>query len=130
MGLPFPGEPVADVQDVTATVAALVPQPGEPRSRSAIRRIVIHHTAMPVDLGPEEVVRRLARQGAPGLPFHFLVSGSGASWQLAPLDLAVNQSRVRAVDADAVGVAFGGDFDLAVPSAAQMAAGTGCWRGC
>ncbi len=27
------------------------------------------------------------------------------------------------MDADAVGVAFGGDFDLAVPSDAQMAAG-------
>ena len=36
--------------------------------------------------------------------------------------MAVNQSRVAAVDADAVGVALGGDFDLAAPAGEQMEA--------
>lgn len=110
------------VRDISAALTAIVSVPGEARSLSNVRRVVIHHTGMAADLGAEDVVRRLARDGRQGLPFHYLVTGAGLSYQLAPLDIAVNQSRVAAVDADAVGVAFGGDFDLAVPSGAQMAA--------
>ncbi len=110
------------VQDVAAGAAAIVPEPGPSRPLSDIRRILIHHTGMAPDATPEAVVRRATSNDRAGLPYHYLVGGDGAVYQLADLDVAVNQSRLAAVDADAVGVALGGDFDLAAPSEAQMAA--------
>ncbi len=119
-GLEAAGEP--DVQDVSAALAEIVPDPGPARPLSDVRRIVIHHTGMAADATPEAILRRTAGQGRRGLPYHYLVDGDGMVSQLAPLDVAVNQSRLAAVDADAIGVTLGGDFDLAVPTEAQMAA--------
>lgn len=110
------------IQDVSAAMAGLVTDPGAPRALGDIRRIVVHHAGLSSDASPEDVVRHGISRNRAGLPYHYLVTGGGASYQLAPLDVAVNQSRLAAVDADAIGVAFGGDFDLAAPTEEQMAA--------
>ena len=116
------GPAAGTVQDATAAVSAIVTDPGKTRSLGDIRRVVIHGTNMNPNATPEEVVRRGASAGRQGLPYHYLVTGNGQVYQLAGLDVAVNQSRVGAIDGDAVGVAMGGDFDLAVPNEAQVAA--------
>ncbi len=115
-----PGE--TRVKDVSKALAILVPVPGAPRHLSDIQRIVIHHTGAAPNATPEDLVRHLVNEGRQGLPYHFLVAGSGETFQLAGPDVAVNQSRLDAIDADAIGIALGGNFDLAVPSVAQMAA--------
>lgn len=109
-------------KDVSDELAAIVPDAGPARELAGVRRIVIHHTGMAPDAEPAEVVRRAAGRGRQGLPYHYLVTGQGEAFQLAPLEVAVNQSRVDEVDANSIAVALGGDFDLAVPGAEQMEA--------
>jgi hypothetical protein len=122
LGMALAGPQAAAVHDATAATSAIVGDPGKPRLLGGIQRIVIHETGMDSNASPEAVVRHGANTGRKGLPYHYLVTGDGQIHQLAGLDVAVNQSRVEAVDADSVGIAFGGDFDLAVPGEAQMEA--------
>jgi BMFP domain-containing protein YqiC len=110
------------VQDVTGELAATAKGSYPARPLEAIRRIIVHHTGMNPDASPEAVARASIRRGRPAIPYHYLVTGDGAVYLTQGLDVRTNQSRVAAVDADGVAVAFGGDFDMGVPSPEQMAA--------
>jgi hypothetical protein len=92
------------------------------RPLGAIRRMIIHHTGMRPDATPAEVAQRAVAEGRAAIPYHYLITGDGTVHQTQPLTARTNQSRVLAVDAEGVAIAFGGDFDLAVPTPAQMAA--------
>jgi hypothetical protein len=110
------------VQDVTGELAATAKAPYPTRPLDAIRRVIIHHTGGNPNAAPEAVARAAIARGRPAIPYHYLIAGDGAVYLTQPLDARTNQSRVGAVDADGIAVAFGGDFDLAVPSPEQMAA--------
>ncbi len=91
------------------------------RAREAIRRIVVHHTGTSSGLSAAAVIRRQLSRGKGDGGYHYLVTRDGTIHQLNAPHTIVNQSRVHAVDRDAVAVALVGDFDLAAPGAAQLA---------
>jgi hypothetical protein len=108
---------------VSASLSASAQSAYPTRPLGAVRRVIIHHTGMRPDATPQQVAQHAISRGRPAIPYHFLITGDGAVYQTQGLDARTNQSRVPAVDAEGVAVAFGGDFDRAVPTDAQMEAG-------
>ena len=108
------------VQDVRDEMDRMSTKAAPTRTLGDIRRIIIHHTATPGDVTPAQLARRQIRRGRTGIACHFLITGNGMTYQTQALEAVVNQSRLAAVDADGVAVALAGDFDLDVPSEAQM----------
>ncbi len=92
------------------------------RPLSAIRSIVIHHTATASSITPERVASyQVTRKGMPGIGHHFYVTAHGAIYQTNRLetesDHAFNRNR------SSVGVCFPGNFTDSIPKAAQLDAG-------
>ncbi len=109
-----PGAPRVEVIDATWVAPP-------PRARGSIRRIVVHHTGTRAGLTAAAAIRRQLSRGKGDGGYHYLVTRDGTIYQLNAPHTIVNQSRRNAVDRDAVAVALVGDFDLAAPSAAQLA---------
>ena len=116
-GWPASVPPAPNVEVIDATWVA-----PPPRARGSIRRIVVHHTGTRAGLTAAAAIRRQLSRGKGDGGYHYLVTRDGTIHQINAPHTIVNQSRVRAVDRDAVAVALVGDFDLAAPSAAQLAA--------
>ena len=92
------------------------------RPLSAIRSIVIHHTATSSSITPERVASyQVTRKGLPGIGHHFYVSATGAVYQTNRLetesDHAFNRNR------SSIGICFPGNFMNSIPKAAQLDAG-------
>jgi len=81
----------------------------------------VHHTGTRAGLTAAAAIRRQLSRGKGDGGYHYLVTRDGTIYQLNAPHTIVNQSRRNAVDRDAVAVALVGDFDLAAPSAAQLA---------
>jgi hypothetical protein len=90
------------------------------RDERNIKRIVIHHTGIAMDVPPAEIAAAQVKQGKAGIAYHFLVATDGQIYWTQPLEAATDQTNVAAVNADAVGIALAGDFTAAVPTEAQM----------
>jgi hypothetical protein len=120
---PAPGAvPQPPLQDVRGTLPTHASLRYPARGQAAIRRIVVHHTATRPDVTPQRIAETQVGQGKPGITYHFLVAGDGTIYWTQPLDLAVEQTLVDAVNADGVAVALAGNFTNVVPLEEQMAA--------
>ena len=92
------------------------------RPLSAIRSIVIHHTATSSTITPERVASyQVTRKGLAGIGHHFYVSATGTIYQTNRLetesDHAFNRNR------SSIGICFPGNFTTSIPKAAQIDAG-------
>ena len=92
------------------------------RPVSAIRSIVIHHTATSSSITPERVATyQVTRKGLAGIGHHFYVSATGTVYQTNRLetqsDHAFNRNR------SSIGICFPGNFSKSIPKAAQIDAG-------
>ena len=92
------------------------------RPLSAIRSIVIHHTATASTMTPERVASyQVTRKSMPGIGHHFYVMPYGAIYQTNRLetesDHAFNRNR------SSIGICFPGNFTNSIPKAAQLDAG-------
>jgi N-acetyl-anhydromuramyl-L-alanine amidase AmpD len=92
------------------------------RPLSAIRSIVIHHTATSSSITPERVAQyQVTRKGLAGIGHHFYVSATGTIYQTNRLetesDHAFNRNR------SSIGICFPGNFTKSIPRAAQLDAG-------
>ncbi len=120
LALPPGAVPQPDLQDLRGSLAQSAPYPT--RSLDAIRRVIVHHTAIPDgNLSPQAIAQgQVKRQSRPGITYHFLINADGAIYWTQPLEAVVEQTLKAEVNADSVGVALGGSFMTATPTEAQL----------
>lgn len=91
------------------------------RDLSAIKYLVVHHSAIPPDKGPEVIARyHVEKQGWPGIGYHFFIDREGRIYQTNPLE-AISY-HARAYNSSSVGICLAGDFTSAIPPASQIQA--------
>jgi N-acetyl-anhydromuramyl-L-alanine amidase AmpD len=98
------------------------------RPRSAITRIVIHHSAAPGDRGPEAIARyhiqadpARKKEAWAGIGYHYYITADGKTYQTQRLTTV--SAHVLGKNESAVGICFAGDFTETTPTPAQVAAG-------
>ena len=92
----------------------------ERRSLADIERLVIHHSALPAEIGPETIAGFQVRQrGWPAIGYHYFITAEGAIIQTNPLETIAFHTRVG--NETSVGVCLAGRFlDDALPTSAQL----------
>ncbi|MBK7202058.1 N-acetylmuramoyl-L-alanine amidase [Candidatus Amarolinea dominans] len=118
LALPPGAVPQPDLQDLRGSLPQTAPYPT--RDAGAIRRIVIHHTAIAGDTSPVAIARYLIRTGKAGITYHFLINTDGTIYWTQPLEAVVEAGKAD-LNADSIAVALGGNFNEAVPTEAQFA---------
>lgn len=117
-----PAVPQPALQDRRGKLPTGAAAPYPTRDATAIKRVVVHHTATRSDITPERVAEVQVGQGRPGITYHFLVAGDGTIYWTQPLDVAVAQATKAEINADAIAVALAGNFTSAAPTDTQLAA--------
>jgi len=107
-------------------VAELLKNPDftlQTRSLKKIDRIIVHHTAVPPEVGAHRIAEFLVQnRGRPGIAYHFFITQEGLIQQTNPLSVVTLQSSDE-FNPLAVGVGFAGNFNTTVPAPAQLEAG-------
>jgi N-acetyl-anhydromuramyl-L-alanine amidase AmpD len=116
------GPDAPPIKDIVDDLPTHPTQQYATRPLSAIRSIVIHHTATSSTITPERVAQyQVTRKGLAGIGHHFYVSATGAIYQTNRLetqsDHAFNRNR------SSIGICFPGNFTNSIPKAAQLDAG-------
>ncbi len=121
LALPPGAVPQPDLQDLRGGLPQTAPYPA--RDVGAIRRIVIHHTAIADGTVSPQVIAQgqVSRSGKLGITYHFLINADGTIYWTQPLEATVEQTLRPDVNADSVAVALGGSFMTSAPTDAQMA---------
>ena len=92
------------------------------REATQIDTIVIHHTAMSPDIGPERIASVLVRdRDMAGIAYHYFIAADGAIYETQPMTTRTGQA--YQFSDNSVGVAFAGDFTNAIPTTKQLEAG-------
>ena len=114
---PLPRPPIQDI------VARLPRDPAGFFSRSAgdIQHLVINHTAAPPDV-TVDVIANAFRDKLPGILYQYFISADGQILQTQPLLQVVDGERPYI--ANAVNIAFAGDFTSEIPTSQQIRAGS------
>ncbi|MGB5048553.1 MAG: N-acetylmuramoyl-L-alanine amidase, partial [Caldilineaceae bacterium] len=107
------------IQDI---VAQLPRDPAGFFSRSAedIQHLVINHTAAPPDV-TADVIANAFREKLPGILYQYFITAEGQILQTQPLMQVVDGERPYI--ANAINIAFAGDFSTDIPSNRQIQAG-------
>lgn len=119
--LPLPPYlPLPEMEDWTDRLPSSPSEEYAHRPLGDIRRIVIHHSALPADIGPEEIAGyQVYQRGWPGIGYHFFITAAGAIIQTNPLETVCFHSSVG--NATSVGVCLAGRFvERALPAEAQL----------
>jgi hypothetical protein len=114
---PIPRPPIQDI------VARLPRDPAGFFSRSAgdIQHLVINHTAAPPDV-TVDVIANAFRDKLPGILYQYFITADGQILQTQPLLQVVDGERPYI--ANAVNIAFAGDFTTEIPTSQQIRAGS------
>ena len=112
--------PQPPIQDI---VARLSRDPSGFFSRRAeeIQYLVINHTAAPADIAVE-VIASAFRDKLPGILYQYFITADGQILQTQPMLQVVDGQRTYI--ANAVNIAFAGDFSTEIPTSAQIQAGS------
>ncbi len=120
--LDAPATPAPKIEDIRRALPH-APHASYPlRQDKQVRRVVVHHTATSSDASPEQIAQGDVDQGKPGISVHFLIAADGKTYWTQPLELAVAQTGLSAVNEDAIGIALIGNFSLVEPGPSQIAA--------
>ena len=124
-GPPVAGPPEISrppIQDLTGKLHTHATNQYETRPRTAIQTLVIHHSAAPPTVGPQQIAAyHVNRLDWPGAGYHFLVSEDGIINQ-ANSEETVSYHAAK-VNPRGIGICFLGNFTNAAPPAAQVQAG-------
>ena len=91
------------------------------RRLSAIKNIVVHHSAVDVDSSAESITAyHVQTRGWPGIGYHFVVHWDGSIEYT--MDMSLISYHVTSRNADCVGVCLPGNWSLRQPPDAQLAA--------
>ena len=107
------------IQDVSANLAKSSTSQYPRRSRSAIRRIILHHTATPANVSVERIAEyQVNTQGRPGIAYHYCLTNQGVIYQTQPLEVV--SAHAGKFSDDSVGVCLIGNFTSAPPPQTQL----------
>jgi N-acetylmuramoyl-L-alanine amidase len=126
MPSPTPPKPAAapvsaqgQIQDLTQQLAQHPSRRYAQRPISAIRRIIVHHTATPAHISVQQIAQfQVSRKALPGISYHFCVTANGAAYQTQPVSLTAVHAGQNS--RDSVGVCLIGDFTNAPPPQPQL----------
>jgi hypothetical protein len=93
------------------------------RSLSQIKQIIIHHSAINSNVGPERIAQVQISQGKAGISYHYFVAEDGSLHQTNPLTTV--SAHTAGQDQNSIAICFAGNFTEAIPTQAQLAAGGG-----
>jgi hypothetical protein len=117
-----PGPAAPPIQNITNLLKKHPTLRFPGRSRDQIKRVIIHHTGIPAQVGADRIaVYRVETQGWPGIGYHFFITPEGAIQQTN--DLTTVTPHAGQYNEEAIAVCFAGDFNNTVPTPAQLAAG-------
>lgn len=92
------------------------------RDRTAIDRVVVHHSATPAHTTPASMARYHVRHhGWPGIGYHFVVAAGGECYRTNAIE--THAYHAAGYNRRSVGVCFVGNFMEKAPPPAQLAAG-------
>lgn len=112
-----------DLQDVREQLPRHPAKQYHTRERQDIKRIVVHQTGFPAATPPAALARvQIIRHDAPGIPYHFVISGDGDIFWTQALENVLQSNLHYEINADSVAVALAGDFSSQAPEPAQLAA--------
>jgi len=96
----------------------------ETRSPADIQRLVIHHSAVPAVIGPDQIAHyQVERRGWPGIGYHFFITADGEICKTN--DLITVCYHAREQSDTTVGICLAGHFDEEPPTEAQIASTAG-----
>jgi len=109
------------IQDISDTLPSLPTKSYPERSRSQIKRIVLHHTATPSNVSVERIAQFLVNdRGLPGIKYHYAVTAEGDISQTQPLEVVSYHAGSHSEDS--IGIVLIGDFSSELPPKAQLEA--------
>lgn len=119
----LPAPPFVEAPDIEDRSETLPRSPSESyarRSLADIQRLVIHHSALPAEIGPETIAQFQVRQrGWPAIGYHYFITADGEIIQTNPLEAVAFHTRVGSESS--VGICLAGRFlDDALPTTAQL----------
>jgi len=93
----------------------------ETRPLADIRRLVIHQSGLPAEVGPEQIARfQVERRVWPGIGYHYFIRADGAILKTAPLECV--SYHTRRDNQHSAGICLAGRFEDAPPPEAQLEA--------
>ncbi len=112
------------IEDISANLPSNTANPYGRRSRSAIQRIILHHSATPASVTPERIAAyQVNNQGRAGIAYHYCVTAEGKAYQTQPLEVV--SAHAGNYNQDSVGVCLIGNFSNSQPPQAQLDATAG-----
>ncbi len=114
--------PPPSIKDISESLARHPSKRYPDRPKSQIDTIIIHHTALAPNIGPERIATVLVRdRDMPGIAYHYFIAADGTIYQTQPIT-ALTRHALQFSD-NSLGIAFAGDFTNSIPTAAQLEAG-------
>ncbi len=118
-----PGRPAPLIQDITPQLKRHPTLRFESRTLDQIQRIIIHHTAISSTIGAERIANYgVDSKGWPGFRYHYFITGDGQIQQTNALTTL--STHAGPYSSTSIGVGFAGNFTDAIPTPAQIDAGT------
>lgn len=108
------------IQDVIDSLPRNNQAPAYPqRPTTAIRRLIIHHTATPANVSVERIAEyQVNNRNLPAIAYHYCVSEQGVIYQTQPLEAVT--SHAGNYNGESVGVCLIGNFTAAPPPQPQL----------
>jgi N-acetyl-anhydromuramyl-L-alanine amidase AmpD len=129
-GIPASNPPLASgsvvsqpvLEDIVADLSHHQYKHYQMRPISAIKTIIIHHSATPASISAEQIAAfHVNKNDWPGFGFHYFIRTDGVIQQTN--DLTSISYHAGNQNPTSIGVAFAGDFDDNLPAQAQITAG-------
>ena len=91
------------------------------RPTSAIKQIIIHHTAVSNKVGPQRIASLQVEKGKPGITYHYFIAWDGTIYQTNTLTTLSEHTQGH--NQNSLAIAFAGNFTTEIPNQAQLEAG-------
>lgn len=117
---PQPTPATIQIQDMSGTLPRSSTVSYPLRSRTEIRRVILHHTATAANVSVERIAQfQVNNRNLPGITYHFCVTGQGQVYQTQPLEVA-SQHAGATHSEDSVGIGLIGNFTETAPPQPQL----------
>jgi len=108
------------IEDITAKLPKHPVEKYKTRDVSAIKYLIVHHSAIPPSFGPEFIARyHVETRKWPGIGYHYFIDAEGKIYQTNPITVISNHT--KGYNASSIGICLAGDLTAVLPTQAQIA---------
>jgi len=119
---PTPAAPAPPIQNIIQLLKRHPTKQFGQRSVNQIQRIIIHHTAIPPNIGADRIANYgVEKKGWSAIKYHYFIAGDGQIQQTN--ELTADSTHAGPYSAISIGIGFAGDFTNTAPTPAQIDAG-------